>query len=126
MNSFFKKAPPYLVPALFIVVIMALIYSRGETKTVITTDHQLSPGDIYSSKLDPVPNDSSHLQMTLKLTKSGVRKIKSFRRSGDSSVTIAYEGNNLGELPPDGANPALYVLILPEKDAIAAKLAIGR
>ena len=126
MNTFFRKAPPYLVPALFIIVLIALIYVRGSTKDVITTTDQLSAGDVFSSKLDPVPNDPNHLQMTLKLTQSGVRKIASFRNSGGAGVPIAYQGNSLGELPPNGANPAMYVLILPEEDAIAAKLAIGR
>ena len=132
MISLLRNGPAFIIPVLFIVVIVALTAGRsylGELSSMVIGASQLHAGDIYSSKLAPVPDDPSQLHLTLMLTRSGVNAIKTLKEShaGDTSAALAYEGTSLGTFTfSKQADPAIVDLTLPTKAAFAARMAIGR
>lgn len=127
--NFFRNGSPFLVPLLFITVIIIIGVLKTHAGNLVIAGENLQPGDISSSALSVVPNDRDHLVLTVNLTPSGSALIKTLRQShpGESSTRLAYQGTSLGEVKlSDDMDVNTLHLTLPTHDAIAARMTIDK
>ena len=129
MNSFFRNGSPYLVPLLFIIILLAFVLLKNHASSLVLAGYNLQPEDISSSELAPVPNDRDHLVLTVHLTSSGSELIKVLQQThpGDSSARLDYQGTSLGKVAlADNMDLTTLHLTLPTRDAIAARMTINK